>query len=140
MSFKRSLTIKAPRTLRYFSEEIKRKKVSEIEQGLTRVAELCKQYQVSRTAVYKWLRLYGSNHSKPERLIMESKSDTQELLRLKQRIAELERLVGQKQIQLEFKDKMIDIAEQMYGVDIKKKLSTPQSDTFGSGGTATPAL
>lgn len=132
MSFKKRPDSQVPRVVRHFSEELKRKKVVEIEQGLSRVREICKVYQVSETAVYRWLRLYGSNRSKPERLIMESKSDTQELLRLKQRIAELERLVGQKQIQLEFKDKMIEIAEQMYGVDIKKKLSTPPSEASGN--------
>ena len=37
------------------------------------------------------------------------------------KIAELERKLGnQKQIELEFKDKMIEIAEEMYRVDIKK--------------------
>ena len=120
------------RRYRKFSEEFKRRKVHEIETGVSRVVEICKQYQVSATAVYKWIRDFGVFTHKPERLIMESKSDTQELLKLRQRIAELERLVGQKQIQLEFKDKMIDIAEQMYGIDIKKKLSTPPSDGTGS--------
>lgn len=58
--------------------------------------------------------------SKPERTIVESKSDTTKILALQKRIAELERLLGQKKIELEFKDKMIELAEQMYGVDIKK--------------------
>ena len=123
------------RQYRHFSEDFKRRKVQEIQLGLSRVADICKQYQVSTTAVYKWLQRYGVT-STPERLIMESKSDTQELLLLKKRIAELEQLVGQKQIQLEFKDKMIDLAEQMYGVDIKKKLSTPRF--AGSGNTEKP--
>ena len=123
------------RQYRLFSEDFKRRKVQEIQLGLSRVADICKQYQVSTTAVYKWLQRYGVT-STPERLIMESKSDTQELLLLKKRIAELEQLVGQKQIQLEFKDKMIDLAEQMYGVDIKKKLSTPRF--AGSGNTEKP--
>jgi len=79
--------------------------------------------------------LYGLVKHSKERLIMEAKSDTAELLRLKQKIAELERLVGQKQIQLDFKDKMIEIAEQTYGVDIKKKFSTPPSGTTGSNAT-----
>ena len=57
---------------------------------------------------------------------MESKSDTQKILALKKRIAELERLVGQKEIQLTFKDKMIDIAEEKFGIEIKKKPSTKQ--------------
>ena len=120
------------RRYRRFSEEFRRRKVHELETGVTRVCEICKQYQVSAPAVYKWIRRFGLLSEKPERLIMESKSDTQELLKLKQRIAELERLVGQKQIQLEFRDKMIEIAEQMYGIDIKKKFSTPPSDTTGN--------
>jgi hypothetical protein len=61
---------------------------------------------------------------KTERLIVESQSDTQKILDLKKQIAELERLLGQKQIQLEFKDTMIEIAEEMYKIDIKKKLGT----------------
>jgi len=119
---------------RQFSEEFKRKKVQEVEMKLSRISDICKQYQVSATAVYKWIGLYGLFKQAKERLIMESKSDTTELLRLKQKIAELERLVGQKQIQLDFKDKMIEIAEQTYGVDIKKKFSTPPSGTSGSKG------
>jgi transposase-like protein len=120
------------RQYRHFSEEFRRRKVQELEMGISRISEICRVYQVSSAAVYKWKRRYGISKAKPERLIMESKSDTQEILRLKQRIAELERLVGQKQIQLEFKEKMIELAEQMYGVDIKKKLSTPLSDITGS--------
>ena len=55
---------------------------------------------------------------------MESKSDTSKILALQKRIAELERLVGQKQIMIDFKDKMIDLAEEAYQVDIKKKFGT----------------
>ncbi|MGN6439722.1 MAG: transposase [Agriterribacter sp.] len=120
------------RQYRRFSESFKRKKVQEIELKVSRISEICKQYQVSSVAVYKWIRLYGINKHSEERLIMETKSDTTELLRLKQKVAELERLIGQKQIELDFKNKMIEIAEQMYGIDIKKKLSTPPSDISGS--------
>jgi len=54
------------------------------------------------------------------------------LLTLKKKIAELERIIGQKQILLDFKDKMIEIAEETYQVDIKKKFTTKPSDTIGS--------
>ena len=50
-------------------------------------------------------------------------------LELKKKVAELERIIGQKQVLLDFKDKMIEIAEQTYGVKIKKKFSTPQLNT-----------
>jgi transposase len=56
---------------------------------------------------------------------------------LKKKIAELERIIGQKQILIDFKDKMIDLAEQTYKVDIKKKFSTKPSDSTGSSGNNT---
>jgi transposase len=134
--FKMSTSERRSRT---FSENFKIKKVREIELGRTKVSEVCKQYEVSQTSVYNWLQNYGAMKNKKERLIVESQSDTQQLLALKKKIAELERIVGQKQILLEFKDKMIDLAEETYGVDIKKKFSTKPSNTSGSDENNTPS-
>ena len=61
--------------------------------------------------------------SKGERLVVETDSDSKKLIELQKRVAELERMVGQKQIQIDFLSKMIDIAEETYNVDIKKNLS-----------------
>jgi transposase-like protein len=121
------------RQLRSFSHDFKQKKVREIESKTTTVAEISRQYQVSKSAVKKWISRYGVNYSKGIRTVVESESDTQKLIELQKRIAELERLVGQKQIQLEFKDKMIELAESYYGVDIKKKFESKRSS--GSGDT-----
>lgn len=106
--------------VRTFSEDFKKKKVQEITARLTRVSEVCKEYQVSGAAVYKWIYRY-SNMKKKEKIIVESQSDTKRIEALKVQIAELERTLGQKQIQIEFLSKMIDIAEESYQVDIKKK-------------------
>ena len=122
----------AQRRQRRFSDNFKMQKVREIESGQTRVSEVSKQYEVTRVNVYCWLRKFGSMKKKKERLIVEADSDTKQLLELKKKVAELERIIGQKQILLDFKDKMIEIAEETYGVDIKKKFSTKPSDTTGS--------
>ena len=119
------------RQMRYFSEEFKRAKVRELERNITTVMEISREYQVRRTSIYKWLNKYSSMKKKGIRQVVEAESDTRKIATLKERIKELERMVGQKQIQLEFKDKMIDIAEEMYGVDIKKKLGSKPSS--GSG-------
>ena len=120
------------RRLRTFSDNFKIKKVREIEMGKTKVSEVCKQYEVSTTNVYKWMKKFGTMKNKKERLIVETESDTQQLLHLKKQVAELERIIGQKQVLLDFKDKMIELAEQTYGVDIKKKFSTTPSGTSGN--------
>jgi transposase len=129
----------AERRNRSFSENFKKEKVREIELGRTQVSELRKQYELSPTSIYRWIAKFGTMSKKPERTIVESQSDTKELLALKKKIAELERIVGQKQILLDFKDKMIEIAEEMYGVDIKKKLSTKPFDSTGSTEKDTPS-
>lgn len=122
----------AERRRRNFSDSFKIQKVRELETGKTKVSELCKQYEVTSTNVYRWLNKFGTMKGKKERLIVETDSDTKQLLELKKKVAELEQIIGQKQIMLDFKDKMIDLAEEAYGVDIKKKYSTQQSNISGS--------
>jgi len=122
-----SLTLEE-RKRRHFSESFKRKKVQEIESGQTKIADLCRQYDTVRGTIYQWLNKYGNMKSKKERLVIETESDTQQLIALKKENAHLKMIIGEKQILLEFKDKMIEIAEDHYGVDIKKKFETTPSD------------
>lgn len=119
----------AERRRRNFSDSFKIKKVREIETGKTKVSELCRQYEVSSTNVYRWLNKFGTMKDKKERLIVEIDSDTKQLIELKKKVAELEQVIGQKQILIDFKDKMIDLAEEAYGVDIKKNI-LPNSQIF----------
>ena len=128
------------RRLRRFSDNFKMEKVREIEQGRTRVFEICNQYEVTSTNVHRWILKFGSVKHKKERTIIESSSDARQLLELKKKIAELERIVGQKQILIDFKDKMIELAEETYKVDIKKKFTTKPFDTSGSTENQTPSV
>lgn len=128
---------KKPRTLRHFSEDFKRTKVRELEKRITSIADICRTYEVNRTSVYKWIYKYSSMAKKQLKVVVEAKSDTQKIKALEERIKELERIVGQKQLLLEFKDKMIEIAEETYGVDIKKKLSSKLSPGTTSTGKIT---
>ena len=121
------------RQMRYFSEDFKRKKVNEIEKRLTSVSEICKEYSVSHPSVYKWIYKYSLMRKKGVKMVVEAQSDTTKIKALKERIAELEQLLGQKQFEVEFLEKLIEIASDQYGVDLKKKVSgKPLS---GSGNT-----
>lgn len=128
----------AQRRHRHFSDSFKIQKVRELETGRTKVSELCFQYEVAYNTVYRWLNKFGSMKNKKERLIIEADSDTKQLLELKKKVAELERIIGQKQVMLDFKDKMIELAEETYGVDIKKKFTTSPSNSSGSTENNTP--
>jgi transposase len=122
---------------RYFSSDIKKKIVRDLERNFNSVGDVCKTYHVSRTSVYRWIFKYSSMAKKEHKQVVEPKSDTQRIKMLEERIKELERIVGQKQLLLEFKDKMIEIAEATYGVDIKKKVGSKLSSGTTSTGKNT---
>jgi transposase len=125
------------RVARYFSEDLKKKVVRDIERNLVTVLQVAREYQVSKTAVYKWLAKYSATRKKAIRLVVEAKSDTLKIARLREEVRDMERLIGQKQIRIDFLEKMIELAEQEYGIDIKKKYSSTQSSGSGQTGKRT---
>jgi transposase len=122
------------RRMRRFSDEFKQKKVREIEQKITSISEVSRTYEVRENNVSKWLDKFGTNRMKGVKTIVESESDTRKILELRAKIAELERTVGQKQILIEFQSKMLEIAQEQYGIDFKKKLESKLSSGSGKTG------
>ncbi len=120
---------------KYFSTDFKKKRVRELENNLLSISDICKTYNVSRTSVYRWIYKYSSMAKKQVKQVIEAKSDTKKIQLLEERIKELERALGQKQMLIDVKDKMIEIAEETYDIDIKKKLGSKVSS--GSGTTET---
>lgn len=96
---------------------------------MTKVSEISKVYNVSVTAVYKWIYKYSTLHKKQLRQVIEPMSDTRKIKELQKKIKELEQMVGRQQMIIEFKEKMIDIAEDHYGINIKKNSDSKPSDT-----------
>jgi transposase-like protein len=119
---------------RYFSADFKKKRVQELENNLVSVSDICKTHKVSRTSVYRWLYKYSNMAKKQLRQVVEAKSDTKKISLLEDRIKEMERIIGQKQLLIDFQDKMIEIAESTYEVDIKKKFGSKPSFGIGSPG------
>jgi Spy/CpxP family protein refolding chaperone len=64
--------------------------------------------------------------------VVEAKSDSRKIKELQEQIKEMERIIGEKQIKIDFQAKMIEIAEKEYRVDIKKKFSGKHSSGTGS--------
>lgn len=109
------------RANRYFSDDFKRKKVREIERNLVTVSQVSREYEVTRSAVYKWIHQYSANMKKGVRQVVEAQSDTAKIQLLKDQVKELERIVGQKQIIIDFQQKMLELAADELGEDFKKK-------------------
>lgn len=125
------------RQIRYFSDSFKRGKVKDYERNLVTVTELSREYHVTRTAIYKWIYKYSNLYKREERQVVEKKSDTRKIKALEEKVKELEQIVGQKQIQVDFYAKMIDIAEEEFDIKIKKKSSSTRSNGSGKTGKST---
>lgn len=125
------------RVKRYFSEEFKKRKISELERKIVSVSEICREYGVSTTAVYKWIYKYSLMRKKSMKMVVEPESDTRKISALKQHITELEQLLGQKQFEIDFLKKQMELASEQYGVDLKKKASGGPSDGSGKTGKNT---
>jgi transposase len=127
-------TIRVIRTQRKFTDEFKRELVMEYEKGSFSVAQLSRLYNLQRQQIYNWIYKFSTFNEKGSRIIEMKESSTSRLKSMEERIKELERAVGQKQIQIEYLEKMIDIAKTELNIDIKKNFDTPQSG--GSGKTS----
>jgi transposase len=125
-----------PRERRYFSEDFRRDRVREIERGIATVSEVSKAHGVSDTAIYKWIYRYSTLRQKGLRQVVEAKSATQKVLRLKEELKELHALLGEKQLKIEFLEKLIELASEQYGIDLKKSTGMRPSSGSGSNGKA----
>ncbi len=105
---------------RTFSEEFRRQKVQDLQKGLITKNQLCELYSISRTTVYKWIYLY-SNIEKGNKTVLQMESEEQRTKLALQRNAELERIIGQKQLQIDYLEQVLKIAGEELGYDLKKK-------------------
>ena len=112
------------RTQRVFSDTFKRQKVKELDKGLVSVSELSKLYDVSRQSIYRWLHKYSVNHPKGVKQVVQMESEAQKTKQLLDRVAELERIVGQKQLEIDYLEKLLEISSKELQVDLKKNFDT----------------
>lgn len=107
---------------RVFDLDLKIKLVKQIEKGELRVIDVSRIYRVNRSAVYKWLKKYSELYGNNNQVIVESKSLSKKNKEQLDRIIELERALGQKQMRIDYLEKLVETASDRIGEDIEKKI------------------
>ena len=117
--------IKASGSVRY-SEIFRIRVVREIENGILSKEAARRKYGIGgKTTVLFWCRKYGredypympkENPAKPKTLDAKDK-----------RIAELEAQLKQKELAVDALESLIEVANEMYGTDLKKKVGLKRS-------------
>lgn len=112
---------------RIFSDKLKKKIVKDIEQGKVSVTGAGREYQVSINSVYQWLKKYSAHLHPSTTLVMQMDSEQYRSKELEKKVAELEAALGRKQMEIDYLNKLIEIAGQDLGTDLKKNISITAS-------------
>lgn len=112
---------------RFFTEDFKLQLVKEYERGRHSVPELEKIYQIDNQLIYTWIYKYSNFNKKSIQVVEMKQSSAQKIKELESKVKELERAVGRKQLAIDYLEKMMEVAKDELGIDIKKNSNTPQS-------------
>lgn len=115
------------RQRRVFSETVKRQVVKDIEEGKASIASVCRELLVSDVSVYNWLHKYSRFLQKGVKLIVEQQSEVYRSKELAQELKEVQAALGKKQLQVDFLEKLIELANEELGTDLKKNYSSKPS-------------
>ncbi len=122
--------LKQIRKQRKYSEDFKKSIVDSFEKGEFSVLQLEKMYGIRNALIYNWVYKFSNFNEKGCRVVEMENSNQNKLKELASKVKELEQIVGQKQIAIEYLEKMIELAKTDLNIDIKKNYSLPPS--FGS--------
>ena len=127
------------RTQKDYPMSFKLSVVREYEETKVSLEELTRKYGIQgHNTVRRWINKFGTFDWQNLTLQPMAKTKDQELIELREKVkvlerknARLEKELEQKDMKAEFFNLMIEIAEEEYGVDIRKKCSPGQSDDTG---------
>ena len=120
---------------RIFNEEFKKARIKEYESGKFTVKEIGRLFGIQTALIYRWIYKYSVYNKKSVKIVEMNESSTSKLKGLELRIKELEQVVGQKQLKIDYLEKMIELAREEFNIDIKKNSDTLQSGGFSKTST-----
>ena len=115
---------------RRFSEDFKLSVVSFYESGQRTVLEISREFDLTETTIYNWIYKYSKYNKKSLQVVEMKDSQQHKIKALESKVKELEQIVGRKQINIDYLEKMIELANEHFEIDIKKNC-----DTLHSGGS-----
>jgi transposase-like protein len=107
-------------------------------EGKRNKTRLAQEYGIGKATVCDILRNFAAENDKSALLMKNKPTDSQseEIKALKKEVLELKRQLYDETMRADFYDTMIDVAEEMFGIEIRKKAGTGQSKgCTGKSGT-----
>lgn len=111
------------------SEELKLEVVRDYLLNGIDQCQIAKQYGISQQSVSRIIRIFAASNDKSALLMKNTPTDNQaeEIKALRAEILELKKKLHQETMRADFYDTMVDVAEEMFNIEIRKKAGTGQS-------------
>ncbi|MDZ7900755.1 MAG: transposase [Arcicella sp.] len=112
---------------RRFSESFKRAKVAEIDSGKVKISDIVRIYGVRDNSVRLWIKKYSICTQTSTRMVIELESESIKTEQLTKKVAELERVIGQKQLEIDFLNTLVEVSSKEVGLDLREVFFTKHS-------------
>ena len=111
------------------SEELKLEVVRDYLLNGIDQCQIAKQYGISQQSVSRIISIFAASNDKSALLMKNTPTDNQaeEIKALRAEILELKKKLHQETMRADFYDTMVDVAEEMFNIEIRKKAGTGQS-------------
>jgi transposase-like protein len=136
ISKKKSSAKKKPQE---YTEDFKWQVVQEVLSGKLSKAEANRLYGIrSKSAILYWMRQYSgiSNYRESTKKLSskEAMKNKQEIIALEEKLQKLEKSLKRERNKSAIYEKMLEIAEEEYGINIRKKYGAKQSSVLKKKG------
>ena len=117
------------KTIRRYSISFRRQVIADLESGrFDSIESARRHYGIGGTStIQKWLRKYGKNHLLPKVVIVQKPDERDQIRELKRQLAELQRALGQTQVENVLNAEFLKLACEELDCDVdafKKKVDT----------------
>jgi transposase-like protein len=116
------------REKRYFSEDLRRHIVKEIEDGVYGPSEAARVYEVSSVSIYNWLRKYSLKYQKGIVTVVELESESVKRKKLEQQQSDSHKIIAAQTVELFFYKQLVEVISDHYDFDFKKNINSMSLD------------
>lgn len=110
-----------------YSDDFKMMVVQEALSGTISKRGICRKYSLSDLSLLRsWIRIFAPDSLIKEPIMTDKDEQQKEIERLKRLLAQRELELKREKMRADFLDEMIDVAEDMFQIPVRKKAGTKQ--------------
>jgi len=118
------------RVIKRYSKAFKRHVVAQVEQGRLSIAQAKRRFDIGGSdTIYRWLNAFGTTQHTCKVMRIQTPDEVDQVKDLQRQKQELESALAQAHLKILALESTLKVAQEHYGVDLKKNFATRASTT-----------